>query len=361
MRLDRIARVLLLGIAMTIMGCVADPSLTPPASIDTVSLRGVLVVNEGLRFQDNSTLTLYDPKSRSAVQDFFARQNPGMRIGDTGNGIVVWKGRAYVVVTTSQNIEVIDLPSGKSVGRIRIGHGDPRKLAIVDDSTAYVTLLSDEVVRVDPQSFVVGPRTSVGPAPEGIAAIGGQLFVANSGYGFLRRNEPKAATVSVIDARSGTETAVLVPGPNPVAVHADTVRGRVYVLYGMPHADSTGGVVAFDASTLEEVARWSIPGAGVAGEMALDSRLGRLYVVDGGGDLSRIDVASVAPAERFVAGGPPSRLGYYGIGVSPVDGTIYASYVTNYSLPGLVVVIDQDGRVRDRFDAGLNPSSFGFY
>ena len=361
MSLASLRRALALLAALAVVGCVADPSVTPPGAIGTDSLRGVLVVNEGLRFQDNSTLTFYDPTSREAVQDYFARQNPGLRLGDTGNDIDIRNARAYIVVSTSQNVEVVELPSGRSLGRIRIGGGDPRKLAIVDDSTAFVTLLaSDEIVRVDPRSLAVGERIAVGPAPEGIATLAGRLFVANSGYGFYRRHEPKAGTISVIDARSGAELALLEPGPNPVVVQADALRGRIYVLYGMAHADSSGGIVAYDAATLAEAARWSVPGAGVAGEMALDASRGRLYLVDGGGDLARIDLDSDAPARRFVQGGPPSTLGYYGVGVSPVDGAIYASSVASYTLPGRVVVIEPDGRVRDRFDAGLNPSSFGF-
>jgi DNA-binding beta-propeller fold protein YncE len=361
MRPGSIAHLIALSMAMMIAGCVQDPPVIPEDAIVPDSLHGVLVVNEGLKDQDNSTLTYFDAKTGVAVQDFFARQNPGMRLGDTGNGIVVRKGRAYIVVTTSQNIEVIDLPSGRSVGRIRIGEGDPRKLAIVDDSTAYVTLFKDAVVRVDPRTLAVGARTAVGPAPEGIAAIAGRVFVANSGMGFYRRHEPKAGTISVLDARTGAETALLAPGPNPVAVLADSTRGRVYVEYGMAGADSAGGVVAYDVATLREVARWSVPGAGLAGEMAIDAARGLLYVVDGGGDLSRIDVTRSAAPERFVAGGAPSRLGFYGVGVSPADGTIYASYVTSYTLPGSVLVIAPDGTIRTRFDAGLNPSSFGFF
>jgi DNA-binding beta-propeller fold protein YncE len=350
-----------LAILAAAAGCVEDPPVTPPGDINGDSLRGVLVVNEGLQGQDNSTLTFHDPATGETVQDFFARRNPGLRLGDTGNDIDIRNDRAYIVVSRSQNIEVLELPSGRSLGRIRIGGGDPRKLAIVDDSTGFVTLFSDEVVRVDLRRFTVGARAPVGPAPEGLAAIAGRVFVANSGMGFLRQREPKAGTVSVLDARTGGETALLHPGPNPQSLLADTARGLVLVQYGMPDADSLGGVVAYDALTLAEVRRWSVRGAGVAGEMALDAERGLLYVVDGEGSLVRIAVSSPAGPQRFLLQSPPSRLGFYGVGVSPTDGAIYASYVTSYVLPGAVIVYERDGRLRGRFDAGLNPSSFGFF
>jgi DNA-binding beta-propeller fold protein YncE len=361
MRFDR-ARALLCLIALSIVGCVADPPITTLPPVNGELEGGVLVVNEGVWFQDNSTLTYYDAVHGDAVQDFFARQNPGERLGDTGNDIVVRGDRAYIVVTTSQNVEVIELPTGRSKGRLRVGRGDPRKLAIVNDSTGYVTLLeADAVLRFDPRTLVAGERTSVGPAPEGIATLGGNVFVANSGKAFLRRDEPKAGTVSVLDAATASERALLAPGPNPVSVRADSTRHRIYVLYGMPHADSIGGVAAFDATTLAFVARWEVKGAGVAGEMALDEVRGRLYVIDGGGMIERIDVTSAAPSMRFDMQPAPSVIGYYGIGVSPSDGAVYASYVTSYTLPGAVLVFEPSGAVRDRFDAGLNPSAFGFF
>ncbi|MBC8146297.1 MAG: hypothetical protein H7X80_11990 [bacterium] len=342
--------------------CVTDPVVTIDPPDSTHIAHGVLIVNEGLRFQDNATLTRYDPVSNDVVPDFFARQNPGERLGDTGNGIIVWNGVAYVVVSTSQNIEAIALPSGQSLGRVRIGEGEPREIVIVNDSTGFVTLLqSDAVVRFDPRTLTVGSKTNVGPAPEGIAVAKGRLFVANSGYGFLRRNEPKAGTVSVIDVMSGTETGTLVAGPNPVAVLADTTRGVVYVQYGMPHADSAGGVVAYDASSLLETARWSVRGAGVAGEIALDVARRTLYIIDGTGALARFRVDENTIAEHFTTEQPATVLGFYGIGVSQITGTVYASYVTDFSHAGVVLLIAPTGETQRRFTAGLNPGSFGFY
>ena len=93
--------------ALLVGGCIADPVSGPlPDTVNAV--RGVLVVNEGLWRQDNSTLTFYDPATRTAVQDYFAVRNPGLRIGDTGNDIVVAGSRAYITMTESQNIEVFD-------------------------------------------------------------------------------------------------------------------------------------------------------------------------------------------------------------------------------------------------------------
>src|SRR5438067_805884 len=75
-------------------GCVSNP-VVPPATGQNAAPHGAIVVNEGLFGHDNSTLTVYDPVGGGMIQDFYAQKNPGLRLGDTGNDIVVWGGRAY--------------------------------------------------------------------------------------------------------------------------------------------------------------------------------------------------------------------------------------------------------------------------
>ena len=108
---NRVQLLLLALIGIIVSGCVSDPVVSglPPSSDDSV--HGVFVVNEGLRRQDNSTLTFYDPNENVAVQDYFAVKNPGLRLGDTGNDILIDGDKAYVTMTESHNIEVMALPS----------------------------------------------------------------------------------------------------------------------------------------------------------------------------------------------------------------------------------------------------------
>jgi outer membrane protein assembly factor BamB len=323
----------------------------------------VLVVNEGLLRQDNSTLTFYDPAAGIARQDYFALKNPGMRLGDTGNDITIRGGHAYIPVTTSQNVEVLELPSGRSLGRVHIeGDGGPREVAIADDSTAFVTLVNgDAVVQFNPLTLAVGRRIPVGPAPEGVAVAGGHLFVANSGYGALRQSEPEAGTVSVIDLRDGGLRGHLQPGPNPTAMYYAAATGRLYVVYGMPDLDSIGGVVEYDAATLNLTHRWPIRGVGVAQGIAFDEgrMLGYVIGTEGIYRLHLQDTAS--KATLLVPSSGINALGFYSIGVAPGDGDLYVGYSRGFTVPGEVALFTREGVRTGGFQAALNPGAFGFY
>jgi DNA-binding beta-propeller fold protein YncE len=352
---------LLASIAVIVSGCVTDPVVSglPPSSDDSV--HGVFVVNEGSWHQDNSTLTFYDPKGNVAVQDYFAVKNPGLRLGDTGNDILIAGDRAYVTMTESQNIEVVELPSGKSLGRVRIAEGGgPREIAIVDDTLGFATLIYDDaIVAFNPRTFVTGNRIPVGPAPEGIATDGRRAFVANSGYASLRQEEPKAGTISVIDVRSRTETAAVPVGPNVIDMQVFPATGKFYALYGMPYPDSVGGVVEYDLATLKELHRWTIYGAGIAGEMAFDSVAGLAYVIGRDG-VMRIDLHGGEP-ELFVSGTAWTLLGFYGLGVSPSNGDVYISYTRDFSIPGQTLIYNRSGVLLDKFPCGLTPGAIGFF
>ena len=122
---------------------------------------------------DNSTLTRYDNQSNTVVNDYFALQNKGQRLGDTGNDIVRWNQHIFIPVTKSRTIEKIRINDGISDGRIKLSAGDePQRIAILNDTVAYVTLLNDRIKQFNPTTLEIKNKyISVGPAPEGIAAL----------------------------------------------------------------------------------------------------------------------------------------------------------------------------------------------
>lgn len=346
-------------LAALMAGCVADPAGPTPAGGDIPATdRGVIVVNEGLWRQDNSTLTFYDPADGASVQDYFAARNPGLRLGDTGNDIVIRNGRAYVAVTTSQTVEVIDLTTGHSLGRVRLpANTDPRRLAIASDSVGYVTGSRDDgVTEFNPTTFAIRRRFPVGPAPEGIAAGGGRIYVANSGYGTFRQSEPKASTISVLDSVTGSEVALLPSVSNPLVLHIG--GGLLYALARQILPDSMGALVAFDLGTLREVGRWPMAGPSNA---AFDDAAGLAYVIASAG-VERIDLRAPSSRPEIFAGAatwPASH--FYSAGVAPESGDLYVGDAKDYSSAGEVLIFGRDGTLKGRFPCGLNPGSYGFY
>jgi hypothetical protein len=350
-------RILYLVLLVFLAGCVADPAAPSGGGADSAA-HGVIVVNEGVWFQDNASLTRYDQVTGRVTQDYFTLANPGLRLGDLANDIVIWKNRAFITVTTSQTIEVIELPSGRSLGRIVLPAGsDPRSVLIVDDSTGFVTTLkSDAVVEIDPAKLSIKRRIDVGPSPEGLAAIDSLLYVVNSGYGILRQDEPGAGTLSIIDIRRGVVRDSVYVGENPQSVRYLLSTGRLYVLYGLP--ESAGGVAELDPLTLTIERRWLFDGT--RDHIAVDSARGVLYAIGTRG-IWKIDpaVAGSTP-ELLLESSAYTTVGFYAVGVAP-GGDLHIAYTRGFTIPGSVIIADPTGAPKSEYAAGLNPGAFGFF
>ncbi len=342
-------------VAVCLAGCVADPE-PPGDQVVRDAPSGVIVVNEGVWRQDNATLTLYQPATGVAVQDYFTLRNPGLRLGDVANSIAVRDSVAYVAVSTSRTVEVLACRTGLTLGRVMMPPGnEPRQIAFLDSTTAFVSCFGDSVVEFDPRTLQVRRVIAVGPAPEGIACAQGHVFVAVSGLGFYRQQEPGAGTLAVIDPASGRVVASVLIGPNPRPVVSRPSAGLLYVLYGLP--DSVGGIAELDVRTLSVRRRWPLVNAR---DLAIDDATGQAYAITGDG-VVRVDLTE--PAARPVVFVPatdwPGRI-FYAIAASP-DGGVYVCSLVSYTAPGEVLVFNRAGTRTARFASGINPGDVGFY
>jgi DNA-binding beta-propeller fold protein YncE len=357
--MQRYLLIILLMVTLSAAGCVQDPEVPTNSASTGKQARGVLIVNEGLWYQDNSTLSYHDPITGDVVQDYFRLNNPGLRLGDLGNDITISGNRAYIPVTTSQTVEAIELPSVRALGRLVLPpKSDPRHVEIVDDTTGFVSNVNDDaVVEFNPTSMEIRGRIPVGPAPEQLVYAGGRLFVTNSGYGDLRKDEPKAGTISVIDVLGGSESQTIDVGPNAREIVFSKSTGKLYVMYGL--FDRPGGVVEIDLRTLRPQRHWEIQST-VA--MAFDEVHGRLYVIASNDGVVQIDLnSSTTSPPLFVSSKEYGPLGFYSLGVSPDDGEVYIGFTRGYTVPAEVLVYDTEGRLLRRFPVGLNPGAFGFF
>lgn len=344
-------------ILLLLTGCVADPTMPDGGIWQSGTSGGVMVVNEGQWGQDNSSLTHFNPSSGEAVTDYFSISNPGLRLGDLANSITLFNGRAYIAVTTSRAIEVVDLATGRSLGRVRLdGALQPRQIAIADGTHGWATTLADSVIEFNPSTLNVTRSIAVGPAPDGIAVAGGRLFVANSGFGLLRQNEPEAGTISVIDVAGGDLVATIRDLPNVRRLHHDPDADRLYALYGLP--ESPGGLAEIDLSSLKELRRWSVNNT----VDAVFDDASRLVYIAGGDGVVRIDLMASREPERFIDSSSWPGSIFYSLGVSPSTGNLYIGRMKGYSpLPAEVIIYDRRGSLKGRFPCGIYPGDFAFY
>lgn len=190
----------------------------------------LLVLTEGSMNSNNSTLAFFNLKTSLKNLNYFMNVN-SRGLGDTGNDMIQYGSKVYIVMTGSSIVEVVNANNGKSVKQISMKTTDgkaktPRFIAAYGNKV-YVSSYDDTVTRIDTTSLTIDGSVTVGRDPEGIAIKNNKIYVANSGgLDFSTGNYDK--TVSVIDIQSFKEEKKIEVGMNPYKVFADS-QGDIYV------------------------------------------------------------------------------------------------------------------------------------
>lgn len=342
-------------------GC--QSAVKPIDTTPTVAEAGAYILCEGLWRQDNATLSRFDASTLTVSNDFFARTNAGLRIGDTANDMVRQGDTLFIAVSTSRSIEIVRVSTGVWLGRIRLAgmRQEPRNITLVNDSTAYVSNLNDDsVTEFDTRTFAVRrERIAVGPAPEGVAATHRYVFVANSGYGDFRAQEPKAGTISVLDVSTRTEVRTIGGVPNVTALRVNSGKTRLYALYQhlLSQRDSLGGIVEYDAETLQELRRWRMKSPLAPSFSATGDTL--FYVGQSGVELLALRAQDAKPT--LAVRKTDANAAWYGLGVHPRTSELWICNARDYSVNGEIVVMRAGGETVRRFDVGINPNTVIFF
>ena len=153
------------------------------------------VLNEGIYGMNNANVSFYNPATGEVITDIYAKQNGGLKLGDTAQDMIGYNGDIYVIVNGSSYITRL---SGAGVELARYAfteeQGQPR-YAVAEDGKVYVTLYSGNVARLDAKTLDFEKMVAVGNNPEQLVEEDGKLYVVNSGWGYDNR-------LSIIDLRT---------------------------------------------------------------------------------------------------------------------------------------------------------------
>jgi len=214
-------------IILLFVSCKKD-KIDPEINLPTNYSNGILVLNEGLFQQNNSTLSWIDLSTNEVKQDVFLNINNRL-LGDTGNDLQRYGGKIYIVVNASSTVEVLDANSLKSIKQIPLNYQSqgqqPRRIAFWNDK-AYVSSYDGFVNIIDTNSLSVTNRIAVGQNPEGLTVMNDHLFVANSG-GLSFPNVD--STVFQIDLNTNEVIDTFLVGNNPGDVISDGIQ-NIYVV-----------------------------------------------------------------------------------------------------------------------------------
>lgn len=355
------------SLLLLISGCVGTPDVnnTTPDNL-TPTGKGAYILCEGLKGQNNTTLWRYSFSNSESVttQDYYTSVNPGMKLGDTGNALKMKGDTAYIPITSNGMIEMIKISTGKSLGRI-ILPGErraPRDITIVNDSVGFISdLHTHTLTRFNPTTFeLTRDMIAVGYAPESIVSTSKYVFVANSGFGDYAydHTEIKAQNISVVDISTNTEIAVIPTGPNVQSLQLHPTKNLLYALYThLPRfdKDSLGGIVEIDITTFKENRRWQYK---VSKNFALSQSGDSLLLLNSQGLSILHTVGDNTPNVVVKA---KANENWYGVHVSPFDGSIFIANARQYTTKGEVIILNNQWNIITTFQVGINPNAMIFF
>lgn len=371
----------LLGLAVLLMGTAvmtscSDDNDGPETYLQEYST-GAYVVNSGNMYNKiESSLTAIDYASSTATQKVFKAAN-GRSLGNTANDGIVYGNKIYLAVDQSNTIEVIDKKTKQSIKQIKttdlLGKAEgaePRHI-IADGGKVYFTTYGGYVAAVDTTSFALQKKWQVGSYPESLVIGNGNLYVANSNYGYGGGN------ISCINlSNDNVETKNIEGVNNPTSIYY--ASNVLYVLdnpvYGpAPDYATTGEnalrVVLFDKGKSQKVADGNYAVCVTPGAITRTQVVRPYFFVlnapfGGTPSVSVLAAGSTQPQAMTLSEKPVSPCGIF---ADPLNGHIFVlSYkmgdkgTPDYNGNGYVVEYDSAGQKQHEYETGVGSCAMFF-
>ena len=190
--------------ALLAAACSLEPADVVQTAQPTESADRLIVLCEGLWGMDNSTLSYLD--HGVLANRWFRTQNPGRKLGDTGNDILQVNDTLVAISVNWSNIIQYVYPDGRAITATE-NIPNNRRLATDGERYLYCTSYANNgyVAKVDLVTKEIVDTCHVGYEPEGIAYYKGRLYVANTGGYAFQEGHDYETTISVIDAQTMRE------------------------------------------------------------------------------------------------------------------------------------------------------------
>ncbi|MDR0505516.1 MAG: hypothetical protein LBH32_01685 [Dysgonamonadaceae bacterium] len=348
--------------------CESDEKIIPEPDLQPTDF-GVFILNQGTK--NDASISFLDLSNDTVKDgsDYRLDITNGL-LGATGQDLIVYGSKLYVSVSQSNYIKVYDARTKVDLKTIEINKNgtpsEPRYLASYNGKI-YATIYTGYVVCIDTTSYDVEKWTSVGPNPEGIAAVTvngkGKLYVANSDGINYPDNYKNGKTVSVIDTETFKEENKIPVGVNPCVLEADNY-GNVYVICMGNYNNIPASFVKIETKTNKTTEikgfvpyNFTISGKYLYFYNSIYTDNGKpLYV--GVYDLEAQQIIN----SNFVKSNTVDLKIPYGIGVDPRTGKVYIADSFNYDgVPGFVYIFDKEGNLTRTLKTGVIPCQFAFY
>lgn len=326
----------------------------PTPTTSDAYTNGILVLNEGLFQQNNSSLSWIDLTTGLTSQNVFLNEN-NRPLGDTGNDMGIYGNKLYIIVNASSTVEVLNPNTMKSIKQISMqlnGQGQQPRQMEFHNGKVYISSYDGFINILDTVSLTISDRIQVGQNPEGIAIYGNNLFVSNSGG----LNFPNVdTTVFQIDLVSLSVVDTFVVGDNPGDLMCDD-QGDVYVVKRGDYS-STNPSELVKISNAGNVTNLGIPAS------SLSKRNNELIIsyyeyTNQTGNISIYDMSTETITTHSLLSGSDAQTLY---GAQLENDIFYLLDAMNYTNSGYVRAFDLTGNILTSYSVGLNPTKIIYY
>ncbi len=328
---------------------------------------GMYVLCEGNMGANKATLDYLDLHSGVYSKNIFPSRNPQqvLQLGDVGNDCQVYGSRLWLVINSSNKVEVCTADSAHSLGHVDVPNC--RFLAF-HKGFAYVSSyvgpiggasVRGSVYKIDTLTLRVVARTAVGYQPEEMAVVGNKLYVANSGGYEALQGRDYDHTVSVVDLESFTEEHRIDVAPNLFRLRADS-HGQLWVSSRGDYGGHPSRLFLLRPSAngeMEKADSVDVPVSDIAFRGDSLCYIGTSYDDQWNQhvNLGVIDVKTVSNvSSQLVKDASPIETPY-GLAIHPLTGDIYVMDATNYVSSGWLFCFDAQGDFKWKTSTGDIP------
>ncbi|MEP6949022.1 MAG: DUF5074 domain-containing protein [Ginsengibacter sp.] len=343
-----------MAVIASVVSCKKDDK---PTAVEPKITTGVYALSEGSFNGNNTTLTYYDFITSTSTTDFYRNVN-GSGLGDTGNDMIIYGSKLYIVMNVSSYLEIDDALTAKNIKKIDLKNASaqPRtpRFIVAYKNKVFVSSWDGTVAVIDTAALTVDKFITVGANPEQMVVSGDNLYAANSG-GITPGYD---STVSVINLSSLTETSKITVGTNPSAIAADDA-GNIYVGCIGDYGSISPKLVKVNTAT-NTITK------------SADTAVGKIRFYNGllyatGGYLGSANVRTLnttdfsATSSNFVTDGTIITLSY-ALNIDVATGDVYVGDAKDYVSSGEVFCFDQTGKKKFSFSVapGLSPNTVVF-
>ena len=341
-------------------------------------IAGMYLVNEGNMGSNKCTLDFLDYTEGIYMRNIYPERNPTVvkELGDVGNDVQIYGNKLYIIVNSSNKVEVLDARTGVRIKQIEIPNCRyicfRREHAYVSSYVAGVLIDPNAplgaVFKIDTASLQVVDKVTVGYQPEEMVVLGDYLYVANSG-GY--RVPYYDNTVSVVEFEGFHQEQQIVVGLNLHRIKADkygklwvSSRGNYNDIYS-PYGSVPSNLFVLDKrvgyNEMIVTDTINVP----CSNMAIHGDSLYLYSHDYDNitqqstltyGIINIKTKKVV-SKNFITDGTEKEIKMpYGISIHPETGDIYVTDAKNYVSTGTLSCYNKEGKRKWRVSTGDIPA-----